>query len=295
MTYGLDVLFEHGKGMSCQVEEELLKEKDCQDYIRLNSSGDPSTFICQQRLSSPAESYSVSELLQGAQMYQLSPRLMALPCGLNSTRKFRLDPDGFGLGSLLDDILGYDVSLFSSIQKSFVDYFPQFSSVRIETQKAVHRDYQESGIHHYSEAEGKGIYFKLKSGDSIRAQQASDGVILLLGFLALMHTPTPPKILLIEEPETGIYPKRLAEVIKLLKRFATEYPNAPQIIMTTHSPYLLSFFEPDEVTFMQRKDASTVVARPLRDAPNIRERMEGGFYLGELWYNLSEEELFGNA
>ena len=37
-------------------------------------------------------------------------------------------------------------------------------------------------------------------------------------------------------------------------------------------------------------------ARPLRDAPHIHERMgEDQFYLGELWYNLSENELFADA
>ena len=36
--------------------------------------------------------------------------------------------------------------------------------------------------------------------------------------------------------------------------------------------------------------------RPLRDAPHIDERLgDGEFYLGELWYNLDEEELFQDA
>ena len=42
-----------------------------------------------------------------------------------------------------------------------------------------------------------------------------------------------------------------------------------------------------------RPDAP-VRARPLRDAPNIKQRMGNEFYLGELWYNLTEEELFGD-
>ena len=121
----------------------------------------------------------------------------------------------------------------------------------------------------------------------------------MLGFLALAHLPDPPTLLLIEEPENGIYPKRLGEVIQMLKQMVsrTEGVRFPQIIMTTHSPYVLSFFEPEEVTFLSRdpkKPEAGVRARPLRDAPNIRERLGGGaFYLGELWYNLSEQELFG--
>ena len=55
-------------------------------------------------------------------------------------------------------------------------------------------------------------------------------------------------------------------------------------------------FEPEEVTFLSRpKDRpdAPVRARPLRDAPKIKERMGSEFYLGEIWYNLTEEDLFG--
>jgi hypothetical protein len=73
----------------------------------------------------------------------------------------------------------------------------------------------------------------------------------------------------------------------------------PQIILTTHSPYVLSFFEPEEVTFLSRErdePGAAVRARPLRDVPDIRKRLaEDELYLGELWYNFTEEELFGDA
>ena len=56
---------------------------------------------------------------------------------------------------------------------------------------------------------------------------------------------------------------------------------------------MLSFFQPEEVTFLSRNlKTGGVRARPMRDAPNIKQRLgDGEFYLGELWYNLSEEEL----
>lgn len=98
-------------------------------------------------------------------------------------------------------------------------------------------------------------------------------------------------MLLIEEPENGIHPKRLIEVAKLLRQFVEREENAPQIIMTTHSPYLLSEFQPEEVTLMRRQPDGSAKAFPLRDAPHIHERMGDGFYLGELWYNLNEEDL----
>jgi predicted ATPase len=249
----------------------------------------------------PSRSYldSIAAQLGPAGLYRFDPQLMAIPAAIDPRRKLRMDPDGFGLSTLLDDILGYDAERFLALRRDFCEFFPQFRSVRIESVAAMHRQFQESGQHLASPATGKGIFFELASGRAIRAQQASDGAILFLGLLALIHSPEPPKLLLTEEPEKGVYPKRLEEVIGLIRRLldAPSGRAAPQIIMTTHSPYLLTSFHPDEVTLMVRRDGTgPVEARPLRDAPNIEERLgRGEFYLGELWYNLSEEELFANA
>jgi energy-coupling factor transporter ATP-binding protein EcfA2 len=225
------------------------------------------------------------------------PKTMAVPAAFDPQRKFRLDPDGFGLSTLLDDILGFDFNIYSKLQDVFCNYFPQFRSIKLESENAIRRNYNASEILDSLNI-GKGIYFETKNGNKVRAQQVSDGAILFLGFIAIAHLPDPPTLLLIEEPENGIYPKRLEEVMKLLRQLVEGNGGIkfPQIIMTTHSPYVLSYFKPEEVTFLSRPQNDPdgpVRARPLRDAPNIKERMGGEFYLGELWYNLSEEDLFG--
>ena len=226
---------------------------------------------------------------------------MVVPASIDPIRKFRMDPDGFGLATLLDDILSFDPGTFIALRDEFCKFFAQFRSVRLESEKATARHYQSDGMHQYSPTIGKGIYFETRTGQTIRARHASDGAILFLGLLALSHVPNPPNLLLLEEPENGVYPKRLGQVIKLLKGLvgSTSRVRFPQIILTTHSPYVLSFFEPEEVTLLSRSPDgpdAPVRARPLRDAPHIKERMaEEAFYLGELWYNLSEKELFGDA
>jgi predicted ATPase len=243
----------------------------------------------------------ISSLLRPAPKYAFEPRVMAVPAAIDPNRKFRLEADGFGLATLLDDILGYDANIFLRLREAFCGFFPQFRSVRIESENAVKRTYSADAMQQASMSTGKGIYFETRGGQTIRAQQASDGAILFLGFLALAHVPDPPTLLLIEEPENGIYPMRLGEVITLLRQLVirAEGVRFPQIIMSTHSPYVLSFFEPEEVTFLSRPSEppdAPVRARPLRDAPHIRERLgENEFYLGELWYNLSEEELFSGV
>jgi energy-coupling factor transporter ATP-binding protein EcfA2 len=239
----------------------------------------------------------IAETVGISSLYRLDARIMAIPAVIDETRKFRMDPDGFGLPTMLDDILGWDPERFIRLRSDFCEFFPEFRSVHLQTETAGQRIYSSTGLHHMGSANGKGICLETQDGAKIRAQQASDGAILFLGFLALSYLPEPPQVLLIEEPETGVYPKRLNQIIGLLKGMAQDKSRDrfPQIVFTTHSPYLLTPFKPEEVTLMSRRNGS-VIARPLRDAPNIDERLgDGEFYLGELWYNLDEEELFQDA
>ncbi len=298
-SYGLSVAFRKGESRICTTIDEWHSGPSA-EWKSIGKHNSLATAIY-QRKHNPSVNHNIAieqeaaERLKGAHLYWLNPRLMAIPSDLSPQRKFRLDPDGFGLPGLLDDVLGYDIEQFRAIRNEFCRIFPQFRSVRVETEQGLSRQFRETGRHNAGELTGKGIHFETQRGKSIRAQQASDGAILFLGFLTLANLPHPPGMLLIEEPETGIYPARLEQVIALLRKMIEKAgENAPQIVFTTHSPYVLSFFQPDEVTFMSRGDDGAVRARPLRDAPHIQERL-AGFYLGELWYNLSEEELFADA
>jgi predicted ATPase len=241
----------------------------------------------------------LAEAMGEAHLYRFDPKSMMLPAVPDTSRTFRMDPDGFGLSTLLDDLLSFKPELFIELRKRFMDYYPEFRNIQLETVTAVARQYESTGRHSYSRGAAKGIFFEAQGGTRIRAQQASDGMILFLGLLGLIYSPKPPRLLLIEEPERGVYPKRLEQVIGLLRELAQKPPGVPipQIVMTTHSPYLLSLFKPSEVTLMSREGGSGPVrARPLRFAANIDERLgEDEFYLGELWYNLTEEELFADA
>ena len=222
--------------------------------------------------------------------------MMALPSALDTNRRFTMDVDGFGLASLLDDILGDDVESFRAIRETFCRFFPQFQSVKLQTEQAIRRGSPQESLPQTGLATGKGIWFETNAGTLISARQASAGAMLILGFIALSHLPIPPTLLLIEEPENGIYPLRLQQVTDMLRAIADDRgENGPQIVMTTHSPYMLGFFQPEEVTFMARQADGSVTARPMRDATHIHERMGREFNLGELWYNVSEQDLFANA
>jgi predicted ATPase len=96
-------------------------------------------------------------------------------------------------------------------------------------------------------------------------------------------------VILIEEPENGIHPKRLREVLTILRTLVGEQA-ATQIIMTTHSPYVIDLFEPDEVTLCQRQDDGSVSVHRLSESRTVRDQIDV-FTLGEIWTAEGEETI----
>jgi predicted ATPase len=91
----------------------------------------------------------------------------------------------------------------------------------------------------------------------------SEGTLRVLALLAANYDPRPVGVLAVEELENGLHPRRLAEVLRRLKRDLADYTGAPapaaaplkQLLLTTHSPVLMSALrdEPDgTVVFVER-------------------------------------------
>lgn len=143
------------------------------------------------------------------------------------------------------------------------------------------------------EAPSRRIEMTIEQGFKTDPGLTSAGVRLLLIFVTLAYQPRPPKLILIEEPENGIHPKRLVDVMKLFREIAKGMhgDNAAQIVMTTHSPYLLDLvdMEKDHVLVFRRNPDGSRSAE-LVDTERLKPFI-GEFLLGEVWYNQGEEGL----
>lgn len=85
------------------------------------------------------------------------------------------------------------------------------------------------------------------------ADELSEGVLYFVALLCIIHQPNPPKILLLEEPERGIHPRRIKEVVDFI--FNLAQTKDVQVIMTSHHPYVLNEFEDiPEAVFVFDKD-----------------------------------------
>ena len=226
----------------------------------------------------------VHRMLSGVHFYRWNPRLLALPVASDAQRRFRMDSSGFGLALCLDDILGYDRDQFIQLGNRFRDIFPHIKTIRLMRESAYHGpDDDPLQMPRLKEAEGKGIYFECVNGQQIPASQTSDGVLLVLAYLTVLYLPPPyqPRVILVEEPENGIHPKRLQDVIGILRDLIKEQTTT-QVILTTHSPYVLDLFEPEEVSLCRMSEDGSVSVHRLSESQTVQEQIDI-FTLGEIW------------
>jgi len=133
---------------------------------------------------------------------------------------------------------------------------------------------------------GYPLSFRLHDNTIIPASEVSQGLLVFFAFLCIVHRDDAPAVLLIEEPENGVHPLRLHEIVTLL-RTLTE--RGVQILLTTHSPDLLNACTPEEVLVFRRPtpESGTEIHR----LPADFERRAMRSSMGEIWASSGEEGL----
>ena len=84
--------------------------------------------------------------------------------------------------------------------------------------------------------------------------EVSDGTILMTAFLTLQYQQPPIDLLVIEEPDRGLHPYLVSQLVAFLRKLSTgEVGGKPiQVVMATHSAELLDYVRPEEVRFLNR-------------------------------------------
>jgi predicted ATPase len=117
----------------------------------------------------------------------------------------------------------------------------------------------------------------------------SDGELAFIALLSLIFSPPDlgAPLYCFEEPENHLHPRLLTTLVTVLKQVQEELPpeDRSQIVLATHSPYLVDKFSLDEVVVLEKREGATIVTRPsdkahLRDLLNSEE-----IGLGELFYS----------
>lgn len=114
---------------------------------------------------------------------------------------------------------------------------------------------------------------------SIPAWGMSDGTLRMLGHLATLYSPSPPPLICFEEPENYIHLRLLELIVELLKNAS----HKTQVLVTTHSPYLVDRLEPEGLIIVEKKEGKTET-KEVTDVKEIKKALKT-LTLGELWYS----------
>ena len=126
------------------------------------------------------------------------------------------------------------------------------------------------------------LLLKLKDrpfAEPILAKFTSDGTLKLLAYLLLLHDPTPPPFIGIEEPENFLYPRLLRDLIEECNIASAH----SQLFVTTHSPELLDALQPEQVFLLRRGEDGFAQATRLSEIQGLKTFLETGSSLGDLW------------
>jgi len=211
--------------------------------------------------------------LRRARLVRLDPDALREPSGLipETQRVDFLDDRGHGLAGIYFAIRNRDDDTFASIVADVRRLFPTIKTIRV---KAV------TSSEVVLEAE-------LVSGGRVEAKGLSEGLLYYLAFAALRHL-DPVSLLLVEEPENGLHPARIAQVVGVLRAISE---SGTQVVMATHSPLVVNELKPDEVSIVTRTATEGTRVKRIKDTPDFEERSKI-YALGELWiaYANGEDE-----
>jgi predicted ATPase len=176
---------------------------------------------------------------------------------------------GLGLGALIDALQSRDVDAFLKIRARFVELFPTVKTLRLEN----------------ASPSTKALGLTLVDGTQVGPNEMSEGMLYWLAF-AVVESLAPQSLLLVEEPENGLHPSRVAEVMTVLRAMSAR----TQIVVATHSPLVINEMQPDEVTVVTRTVETGTICTPMTETKNFAERSKV-YALGELWLSYADGEL----
>lgn len=111
---------------------------------------------------------------------------------------------------------------------------------------------------------------------------ASFGTVRQLALLTMLHEPSPPPFIAIEEVDHGLHPYALDVLVDAL-RAASE---RAQILVATHSPTFVNRLEPHELVICDRDPVTGESIIPAVDAAVLAEAAAvSALGLGELWFS----------
>lgn len=214
----------------------------------------------------------VQGMLNRIRIYAFDAETLAVPVQVQPG--VELGPRGENLAAVINLLQDAEPERFEALNAELHRWIPEFDRV----------------TWNWGADQTKELALRTTSGAKIRAAHLSSGTLFALAVLALAHSPDPPPLIGLEEPDHGLHPRLLRDLKDAINRLC--YPEScgeqrepVQVVATTHSPYFLDLFKdrPEEIV-MANKVGSAATFQRLVDIPRYEEYIEDAA-LGDIWYS----------
>lgn len=200
----------------------------------------------------------------------------------------RVEYDGSGLAPMLDYLRSEDPQAFSDLQAMLQQVIPSVvkvdvrrAKVEVLRERTIEVDGKALPYEERREMTGQEIVLSMRSGERIPAHAISEGTMLTLGLLTVLYNPKRPNLVLLDDIEQGLHPRAQRELITVLKQIIRQNPNL-QILLSTHSPYVLDALEPSQVHILNNTEDGFTMTGRLDEHPDV-EWAKQTLTTGEFW------------
>jgi len=165
----------------------------------------------------------------------------------------RMAKDGSNVAEYLLNIRKLDQSAFDGIVETLQYILPY----ALDLQPALTSELERT------------VYLQLTEGEfKVPGWLLSTGTLRIVALLALLRHPTPPPLIVIEEVENGLDPRTIHLLVDEIRNAVES--GRTQVILTTHSPYLLDLLDLSHIILVDRVDGEPTFTRPA-DQTSLQE------------------------
>jgi len=179
--------------------------------------------------------FAAREEMRHWRFLHLNPEVLRQPSSMLANPF--VSPDGGNLPSALARMQGEDPLLLDDVARDLSNLVPGI--IEVDVEKDIPGNWYV-------------VWAKTQDGCTFSSRVLSDGTLCLLALATLRNDPEHRGVMCFEEPENGLHPFRLEEMVRLLRGLVTDFSDPDQkslplrqLLVNTHSPLLVS--QPDVV------------------------------------------------
>lgn len=190
----------------------------------VSSAGAQRTVLSSIQTAEFPHAYAVRRLFETIHYLQLNPEKLRKPSALAAPAQ--ISSDGDNLAAVIARIKKDDDGALQMISNDLASVIPSVGEVCLNLD---------------TKREEYSISIKHTDGYEIPSKLLSDGTLRILALVVMNYDPEFSGVIILEEPENGVHPGRIPEIVSLLAGMTRLSDSLRQVIVNTHSTKLIDY------------------------------------------------------